>query len=237
MSPVNSPPPFIGVLMLDTQFKRITGDVGHPDTFSFPVRYKVVEGATTGAIVKTEKPDQALINRFIDAARSLENEGAVGLISSCGFLSVLQNEIAGAVDIPVVLSSLNLIPTLQLSLGHDAVGVITADKTRLSTQAFCAVNIDPRWISVAGMQASKAFVDYIFKSSVSVPDKQRLSQDLIACASQLCDENPNISVLVLECTNLQPYAAELNQALKLPVVGIVNAANMLWDISLPRRFC
>ena len=228
--------PFIGILMLDTAFTRVEGDVGNPDTFNYPVRYKKIKGATAARIVNVESPDEVLVSRFIEAARELEADGAVGLISSCGFLSVLQNQIANSVNIPVILSSLNLIPLMQSSLGHKAIGVITADDTQLSTQALAAGNIVPDSVHVTGMQSSKVFVEFIFESSNVDPDKQRLSQDLIDVAKTLLNTSPAVSILVLECTNLQPYAATLNKALKLPVIGIVNAANLLWEISQPLEF-
>ena len=37
--------PFIGILMLDTRFERFPGDVGHPATWPFPVRFRIVPGA------------------------------------------------------------------------------------------------------------------------------------------------------------------------------------------------
>ena len=232
--------PFIGILMLDTGFERFPGDVGNPLTFNYPVRYKIIEGATATRIVNVERPDVALVGRFVDAARELEADGAIGLISSCGFLSILQLEVANAVSIPVMLSSLNLIPLMQMSLGTKAIGVITADETQLSSDALKAVNIKPDNICIVGMQSSIIFTDFIFASSARVLDealnKQGLCNDLIANAEKLLESNPDISALVLECTNLQPYAAILCSQLKLPVIGIVNAANFLWEISQPRQY-
>ena len=222
--------------MLDTGFQRIPGDVGNPVTFNYPVRYKIIKAATAASIVHSERPDIVLVNGFVDAARQLEAEGAIGLISSCGFLSVLQDDVANAVSIPVILSSLSLIPIMQSSMGHKSVGVIAADQTQLSPDAFSIVNIEPDSVYVTGMQSSKAFTELIFDSSGKDPDKQRLCQDLVDTARKLLNTNPTISILVLECTNLQPYAATLNKELKLPVVGIVNAANLLWEISRPCDF-
>lgn len=222
--------------MLDTGFIRIPGDVGNPATFDYPVRHKIINAATTARIVQRERPDPVLADRFIEAARQLEKQGATGLISSCGYLSVLQDEVARAVSIPVILSSLSLIPMLQCSLGHQTVGVITADETQLSPDAFSSVNINPESLQIAGMESSKAFTEYILNSSATGPDVNRLRHDLETIAGNLLDANPTVSVLVLECTNLQPYAALLNRQFKLPVVGIVNAANLLWEISHPRNF-
>lgn len=229
-------PPFVGILMLDTGFQRIPGDVGNPDTFGYPVSYKTVKDASAARIVHSERPDSVLVNGFVEAARQLEAEGAIGLISSCGFLSVLQDDVASAVSIPVILSSLSLIPIMQSSIAHKPVGVITADETQLSADAFSAANIKPDSVCVAGMQSSRAFTEFIFDSPGNGLDKNKLCHDLVDTARKLLNTNPAISMLVLECTNLQPYAATLRYQLNLPVVGIVNAANLLWEISQPGDF-
>ena len=85
--------------MLDTVFPRIPGDIGNAATFSFPVRYKVVKGASPQRVVK--EADTRLLEPFIEAARSLEKEGVKAIGTSCGFLAIFQRELADAVDIPV----------------------------------------------------------------------------------------------------------------------------------------
>ena len=223
--------------MLDTEFQRVPGDVGNPATFNYPVRYKTIQGATATRVVSHQCPDSALVNRFIQGARELEAQGAVGLISSCGFLSVLQDDISQSVNIPVIMSSLNLIPLLQSSLGHNFVGVITADQTQLGAQALSSVNVMPESVFIAGMQSSSAFEKLIFGTADFKPDKNCLCADLVDVARNLINSHPRISTIVLECTNLQPYAANLNKAIEMPVVGIVNAANLLWETSSPQEYC
>ena len=67
---------FIGILMLDTHFPRIPGDVGNPSTFDFPVRFRVISGATVEAVVRRASPDDELNAQFIKAALAFEAEGA-----------------------------------------------------------------------------------------------------------------------------------------------------------------
>ena len=40
----------LGVVMLNTRFPRLPGDIGNPETFSFPVVYRRVEAATVAAL-------------------------------------------------------------------------------------------------------------------------------------------------------------------------------------------
>ena len=67
----------LGILMLETEFPRIHGDVGNAATFPFPVLYKVVPGATSYSVV--EQKGTGLDNAFIDAARELAQIGADGI--------------------------------------------------------------------------------------------------------------------------------------------------------------
>src|SRR3546814_9611782 len=63
--------PILGVLMLKTAFPRLPGDVGHPDTWSVPTRYRVVETATVASVVKSGPMPLNLLMAFIDAAWTL----------------------------------------------------------------------------------------------------------------------------------------------------------------------
>ena len=49
-------PPFLGVLMLQTRFPRLPGDVGHPASFSMPVHHRVVPGASAQRVVREGDP-------------------------------------------------------------------------------------------------------------------------------------------------------------------------------------
>ena len=59
----------LGVLMLDTRFPRIVGDVGNPASFAFPVRHAVVEGASPQRVV--HERDASLLGPFIRAGMAL----------------------------------------------------------------------------------------------------------------------------------------------------------------------
>src|SRR5712692_11285688 len=98
----------VGVLLLDTRFPRIPGDVGNAATFDFPVRYHRVTGATSEEVVRGRHRD--LLPRFIEGARCLEGEGVRAITTSCGFLARFQGDLAAAVSIPVFTSSLMLVP-------------------------------------------------------------------------------------------------------------------------------
>jgi len=102
----------IGILMLDTIFPRIPGDIGNAGSYNIPVRYKTVKNAKPFTIMG-DKPDAELLKPFVEAARELEAEGVKAITTSCGFLAAFQGELADAVKIPVFTSALILAPLVR----------------------------------------------------------------------------------------------------------------------------
>src|SRR5438045_9066590 len=80
----------VGILMLETKFPRIPGDMGNGLTWPFPVLYKVVPGATPDRAVPHKSA--ALIHAFLAAASELGGLGPDGLPTASGLLSPSQPE-------------------------------------------------------------------------------------------------------------------------------------------------
>src|SRR5215216_1676728 len=107
----------IGILMLQTRFPRVPGDMGNATSFAFPVVHRIVEAATPQRVVTAGDP--RLLTPFIEAARELEQQGVLAITTNCGFLAMFQAELAAAVDVPVFSSSLLLVPMLRRMLRPD----------------------------------------------------------------------------------------------------------------------
>jgi len=143
----------LGILMLETRFPRLLGDVGHPDTWPFPVRFATVAAATPDRVVQRE-PAAGLLEPFVAAARGLVDEGAVAITTSCGFLSLFQAELAAAVPVPVATSSLAQVLWVQALLPDRQVGVITIDAGRLTPAHLTAAGA-PAGTPVVGTEGGR----------------------------------------------------------------------------------
>lgn len=209
----------LGILILDTDFPRIAGDVGNPDSFAFPVVYERLHGIGPQQAVR-DAPERAdLIDLLTTAAGHLIKRGAAGISTSCGFLALLQKELAQRCAVPVATSSLLQVPTVQRLLpSGKRVGIITAEAKSLTRAHLEAVGVDPG-TPIAGMPEKGAFA-HTFLDNSSDLDFGAVQAEVIETGRRLVFEHKDIGAIVLECTNLPPYARALHEALKLPVYDV-----------------
>lgn len=204
----------IGVLMLETRFPRLPGDVGNPASFDFPVLYETVPGADPGTAVRGDPG--ALLPDFIAAGRRLVARGAAGLTTSCGFLAPFQDALAAGCGVPVAASSLLQVPLVQRALpAGRRVGVLTADPEALGPDHLAAAGA-PADTPIAGPDRDSHFSRIYVGDSLSL-DPELARSDLCAAADRLCADNPDIGAIVLECTNMAPWAADIARRAGRPV--------------------
>ncbi|MBP8307873.1 MAG: aspartate/glutamate racemase family protein [Burkholderiaceae bacterium] len=231
--------------MLDTGFVRPPGDVGHPDTFGFPVLRQVVAGARVARVVRSE-PDLELIGPFVAAGRELIARGAIGISTSCGFLAPFQRELADALAVPVAISSLLQVPWVDalLPTGRRC-GVITARASALSPGLLARAGA-PSDTPVAGMPAGGRFERRVLHDEGSRPgaspapatrstsagapeDEPGFGDELVAAGRELVRRHPEVGAIVLECTNLPPWRDRLAAELACPVFDITTLLNWFWQ--------
>ena len=186
----------LGVLMLETRFPRVPGDIGHPATFDFPVRYRVVRGASPQRVVHERDPK--LLRPFIAAGHALVAEGATAISTSCGFLVLFQRELQAALPVPVWTSSLLLLA------GLNGAGVVTVDATALLAAHWRAAGANPD-TPVEGLAPGCAFQRCLLNDEPTL-DVDAAREATVAASLRLTTRHPGLSTIVLECTNMPPYA-------------------------------
>jgi Asp/Glu/hydantoin racemase len=222
----------VGILMLDTQFPRIPGDMGNAATFDFPVLYHRVRGASPDRVVRHGQ--QELLPAFIEGARTLESEGVRAVTTNCGFLAKFQAEVAASVSIPVFTSSLMLVPLVHRMLPPGrAVGIMTVDASSLRPEHFTGAGItkDIRTV-VAGMETEKEFTRVLLDDQLEL-DVEAARQEHLTVARRMLEAHPEIGAIVLECTNMPPYRADIQAATGVPVFDITTLVRMLHDAVSP----
>lgn len=220
---------FLGVLMLDTRFPRLPGDIGHPEAFGIPTRHRVVKGAFPDRIVATAETLRTanVLPAFAEAARSLEREGARAITTSCGFLALLQAELQACVQVPVVTSSLLQLPALLER--EPRVGVLTISAQRLDAAFLAAAGVAPARIGdvvVEGMAAEGEFARAILGNRPML-DVARAEADVLSSALALQRRAPDLKTVVMECTNLPPYAGVVQEATGWELRSLLNDPEIL----------
>jgi hypothetical protein len=219
------PPPHLGILMLATRFPRPPGDIGNPASFAFPVRYARVASATPQRVVREHAQD--LLDPFIEAGRALVANGAAGITTSCGFLAVFQRELAAALPVPVASSSLLQAAWLAPLLPKGrTVGVLTIDADALDARHLAGVGAPPD-LPIEGVDPAGEFATRILRDHTTL-DTQAAEREVVDAATRLVRRRPEVAALVLECTNMPPYAAAVQRATGRAVYDILTLLDWFW---------
>ena len=214
----------LGVVMLQSRFSRLRGDIGNPESFPFPVIHRRVEAATVPNVVVDRALDPALAEAVLEAARSLQGEGASLIATSCGFLGGLQSRLQSALSVPVIASALMLLPLLRALYGAARpIGVLTFDSTRLSARHFGTADAGP--LAVEGLEGGAELHRVIFRDLTRL-DQGRAARDAVEAARRLVGRAPEVPAVLLECTNLSPYRSAIARAAARPVYDLNQA--ILW---------
>ena len=224
----------LGILMLDARFPRIPGDMGTAGTWPFPVLYRVVRGASPDRVVL--QGARGLLPDFIAAAQDLVAQGAEAITTNCGFLSLFQREIAAATGVPVATSSLLQVPWVQATLPPGRrVGVLTVSQASLTPAHLQAAGV-PLDTPMMGTEGGREFFRVLIKAESEDMDVALAEQDILAAGAALVAAHPDLGAIVLECTNMPPYAAALQAALGLPVFDLYSLITWFHAGLRPRRF-
>lgn len=223
----------VGILMLEARFPRVLGDMGNAGTWDFPVMYRVVRDASPDRVVR--KGAEGLLGAFIDAARSLEADGVDGITTNCGFLALFQEELAEAVGVPVLTSSLMQVRAVNALLPRGKrAGVLTISGSTLTAAHLEKAGVPddtPIGTTEGGAHFTQAILGDAFDLDLALAERDNVEAALAMQAA-----HPDMGALVLECTNMTPYAAAIRAATGLPVFSVVSFVNWFQSGLSPRRW-
>lgn len=223
----------VGILMLETRFPRIHGDIGNAATWPFPVRYRVVSAASPDRVVRHRA--EGLLEAFIAAGRDLVAEGVCGITTSCGFLSLVQRDLAAALDVPVAASSLTQVPMVDRLLPPGRrTGILTISGSTLTRAHLVAAGVAAD-TPVGSTEGGREFTRAILDDAPSL-DVAAARADTVEAAQAMKAARPDLGALVLECTNMTPYAADVSAATGLPVYTMESFVSWFQSGLAPRRY-
>ena len=223
----------IGIVVLDLWYPYMPGNVANASTFNFPVTYKVLKGSTGPQITSA---DPGLLDMIVEEGKELERQGARALIGACGYFANYQKDAAAALDIPVFLSSILQVPVIRRGLKpNQKVGIICAVAPALTPKLLSQCGVDNlSEVVIAGAQDLSEFRNII--DCTGHFDSYKLEQQLVGLAKEFVTKNPDIGALLLECSDMPPYAWAIQNAIKLPVFDFITLINWVQNAVVRRPF-
>lgn len=214
----------IGVLMFEHAGDRIIGDPGMPGTFPFPIRYGMVQGSYRDLIHGSPQACE----RLCAAAQRLEQEGVAAIAGDCGLMALYQSALARSVSVPIISSSLVLLPLAQCLIGEDRkIGIITGHSQLLSQQHLLGANADLSRLAIQGMEDQPHFREVVLEGRCP-QDYQLMARDVRNAVRLLLERDETIGIILLECSNLTAFAGEVSKHFQLPVLDVNLAIQMLY---------
>ncbi len=223
----------IGIVHLEVWYPLLPGNVVNATTYPFPVRFKRLKGADQEKILRA---DPALLDLVIAAGRELEQEGVRAIVGACGYFANYQREAAAALDVPVFLSSLLQVPTISRALKPgQQVGIICADAASLRPAALeaCGVTADIP-IAVMGLEDQPEFGNILYSRGAF--DYDRLEAEVVGAAHRLVNHSPNVGAILLECSDLPPFAAAIQRSVGLPVFDFITMIRWIQSAVVQRPY-
>lgn len=219
--------PSVTVLQLDTQFPRIAGDIGSPETFACPVEVVRISGAHVAKIV-TAHPENIDLTLF---EKAMETAKGDLIATSCGFLSPFQKHLSEKTSKSVVTSSLIALPLLSQLFQPNELSIVTFDETKLNNAHLQGCS--DYQSSVVGL-ANSSHLRRVIEDDRATLDRKQAETDVVDCVKSVIQTMTK--AILLECTNLPPYKAALMGATGLPVYDVLSVIENMFPGAICNRF-
>lgn len=210
----------IGIIAIDLEYPKLPGNVVNASTYDFPVLYEKV----SFEIEALFRGDEEIREGIVDAAKKLEAEGVRAIIGACGFFAHFQEDVKEAVSVPVYLSSLCQLPSIKVGLrSGQKIAVVAASGESVTDGMLRSVGGSMADIEVFDVGAMESFAP--IRWGKHTLDNGRLTEDMRALGARIKEEHPDIGAILLECSDLPPYAWAVQEGSGLPVYDFISLIN------------
>lgn len=198
----------LGLIVIDSVMTLLPGSPGNARSYDVPVDYELARGVTGERCIEGS-PDVAEALR--DAARQLERRGSTIIASNCGFLGRYQGLVASAVSVPVCLSAMSMLPTLEYLVATvRKIGIVTFSKRGLSLEMIraCGFTGDIGRLVVSDVERIPSWG--VLNSAEARLDPAAMEADLQGVVESLLQEHSDLGSIIFECTAMSPFVRSLH---------------------------
>jgi hypothetical protein len=223
----------IGILVRDLWYPYMPGNVANASTFDFPVLLKIIKGSSGPQILIV---DPAFLDMILEAGNELEQQGVRAIVGACGYFANYQREASIRLNVPTFLSSILQVPMITQGLKPDQkVGIICASSPSFTPELLnqCGVNDHSRVVAV-GAQDCPEFSNIIKRTGHF--NSRKMEQELVDLTKDFVSKNPEVGAILLECSDMPPYAWAIQNAVRLPVFDYISLINWIYNGVVRRPF-
>ncbi|EOD24466.1 hypothetical protein EMIHUDRAFT_115912 [Emiliania huxleyi CCMP1516] len=229
--------PAIGILRIDYSYPPAPGDVDYPGSYYYRTVQEVAAGLTFEA-AQEGRPLTAQQREAMEGAiRRLEAaKGVVGITGDCGFLMNYQVDARRMSHLPCFISAMMQCHMLAASFAADEEFlVLTANGKSLAPKFGEMLSLahvtrpeDQARFHILGCEDVDGF-DAVAKGEAV--DVARVTPGIVALAKAAAARRPKVRAVLLECTELPPYADALRHALRIPVLDAITLVDFVHSAS------
>jgi len=217
----------LGVVRLDYNYPPAAGDIDSPESFHYDVHYRAVPGLTFATCQSGKMPANVEEN-FIQAIRHLESKGVSCITGDCGFMMYFQALARQHTKLPVQMSALCQLPSITCAYQEgEMIAIFTANSETLAPMRDlirdeCGVDTQNQRYIIVGCQDVPGFEAVEAGEKVDVA---YVTPGMVKKAKDLQAQVPALRAILLECTELPPYADAIRAATGLPVYDAITGCN------------
>lgn len=145
--------------------------------------------------------------------------------------------LAARLPIPIATSSLIQVPSIIAWLPPQKdVGIVTFDGSQLTHTHFAQLGIPNQQhhrLHIAGPPRHGA-LQQLVREGASY-DRPVIEMELVSVAKALVEQHPNIGAIVLECTQMPPFAGAIHQKLGIPVYDVYTMGRWFYEGLIAHR--
>jgi hypothetical protein len=223
----------IGIVVIDIAYPLVPGNVANATTFNFPVMYKVLRGADIAQILRG---DPALLPPLIQGAQELVQQGARAIVGACGSFAYYQKAVAAVLEVPTFLSVMLQVPLILQGLRPDQrLGILAASAAALTPRVFEQCNIaDNSRLAIAEARNLPEFQNLL--GCTGRLNSRKLEQEVVALMRQFVKDTPDLGAILLQCSDLPPYAWAIQTAVELPIFDMNTLINWVHSAVVRRPY-
>lgn len=219
--------PGIGIMRIDYTYPPAMGDAAHPNSYYYRTPHAVVKGLTFEAAQRGEPLTDAQRGAMAAAIGQLEAQpDMLGIAGDCGFLINYQADaVRLSTKVPCFISAVLQCPLLAAIFAKDEqVLVLTANGPALAAvfpRLLRLCHVGQEDIARFVVDGCEALPGFEAVANAQKVDVAKVQPHVVALVKKHLKANPKIRAVLLECTELPPYADAIRHDTGLLVLDVI----------------